>query len=140
MIALHVAEWTRCQREQYRLCGLLEQMAERLPLRELGSARAIVEILDRVHQYEEDELFPVLQAMSKQMSPLLADFKNHHRYDRTEAVALIDAIETAEIVDVQSLRSRIRGLSENIQRHVQFEQAICRALFARGGRGERAMQ
>lgn len=140
MIALHVAEWTRCQREQHRLCGLLEQTAERLPLREVGAPGGIVELLDRVHRYEEDQLFPVLQAMSRQVSPLLADFKDHHRYDQGEADALVSLLDSSDMVDVHSLAPRLKALAESIRRHVQFEQAICRALFARGDSGQRAVQ
>lgn len=140
MIAKHVAEWTRCQREQHQLCGLLRQIAERLPLREVGSSQAIIDTLAEIHRFEETKLFPALGEMSRQMSPLLDDFVSHHKHDRAEAVAIVAALDGTEIHEVTGLKARITAFAEGIRRHVQFEEAICRALFARRDAGERAMQ
>jgi hypothetical protein len=43
MIAAHVAEWTRCLREQRRLYGVLKQIADPLPFREVGSSGMIID-------------------------------------------------------------------------------------------------
>jgi len=106
MIAKHVAEWTRCQREQLRLCATLEQIAERLPLREVGGNRTVENVLIEVHRCEEAEIFPAIEAMSREVSPLFGDFRDHHSYDRTEAAALVGLLEAAEVPDVEGLRSR----------------------------------
>lgn len=136
----HVAEWTRCQREQRRLCAVLEQIAERLPLHEVGLGGSITDTLAEVHRFEESELFPAMASMSRQVAPLLEDFTSHHRHDRAEAAAIQSALDEKEIGNASDLKARIRTFAEGIRRHVQFEEAICRAMFARRDAGERAVQ
>lgn len=140
MIAKHVAEWTRCQREQQRLCSMIDQAAERLPLRDIGFGATAVKILADVHRTEETDVFPALIAISRQVSPLLQGFEEHHRFDVLEARSLSLLLDTNEIGDIDALKARLKSFAEGIRRHVQFEEAICRALFARHEQSARAVQ
>jgi hypothetical protein len=136
MISEHVARWTTLQREQYRLCDLLDHVAKGLPSKEeymrVKALLALQTILDTAHTYEETLLFPVLEQMSPQISDLLRTFRDHHRSDREEALKIVPLIAAANVTFTADSEPsvRISLFASGLRRHIQFEEAICRALFA----------
>lgn len=131
MIAQHVARWTRHHGEQRKICTLIGKMAARLPLRDIDAPQELASALAAMHEYEDGELFPILEALSPQMAPLLDTFRRHHDHDGREALAIAQSLAASDqSVDTDALGARMRALAENLMRHVEFEEAICRALFA----------
>lgn len=137
MIANYVGRWSQVQQEQLALCERIDQMALRLPLHDAGTldlfAVQLTGILDRVHTFEEQDLFPVLQAMSPQMRELLVTFRSHHVLDRAQAQLIADALSQPPSMTAGHLRDlklQLELFSEALRRHVQFEEAIAMALFA----------
>jgi len=137
MIANYVGRWSQVQQEQLSLCEKMDQMAVRLPLHDAGTldrfAGQLTGLLDRVHAFEEDDLFPVLEAMSPQMRPLLITFRSHHVRDRAQAQVIADALTLPSMMTAGGLRDlklQLESFSETLRRHVQFEEAIAMALFA----------
>jgi hypothetical protein len=137
MIADCIGQWSQRQREQYTLCDLIDGIATRLPLYgvaacQIASAKALT-ILKQAHSFEEGELFPILEEMSPHIRPLLTTFRSHHERDRASANAILDALDSISIMDsmaLRELRFQASAFSEALRRHVQFEEAICMALFA----------
>jgi hypothetical protein len=137
MIAAHVGRWSQAQREQMELCDRVERMAERLPLCDLDAAALVADeiasTLQRVHQFEEEQLFPALEAASPQMRPLLKTFRDHHRRDRLTSEAVNNAlagIASIDSLELKMLKVELLAFVEALRRHVQFEEAITMALFA----------
>lgn len=137
MIAAHVGRWSQAQREQMELCDRVERMAERLPLHDLDGpislAADIAAILKRAHEFEENQLFPALEAMSPPVRPLLMTFRDHHKRDRVSSDTVctaLDRIASIDGPDVKTLKAELFAFAEALRRHVQFEEAIAMALFA----------
>lgn len=137
MIANYVGRWSQVQQQQLSLCEQIDQMALRLPLHDAGTldrfADQLLSLLDRVQAFEEDDLFPVLEAMSPQMRSLLVTFRSHHVRDRAEAQIIADAITQPSAIMASALvelKQQLESFSESLRRHVQFEEAIALALFA----------
>lgn len=138
MIAEYVAQWTRHQRDLHRLCDFLDEFAARLPRLELSECEEAIRLLhmtlSSAHAYEETTLFPALVTMSSQVTSVLSTFRAHHREDRDEALRIATLIMDATIEDDGSA-GRDLGIClplfvRALRRNVQFEEAICRALFA----------
>jgi hypothetical protein len=148
MIAEHVAEWTRRQREQYRICETLSRTGDRLPIYDIDACRSAATTirltLTEIHSYEEEKLFPVLRTMSPQIAPLVESFVAHHAHDRIHAERIsleLEALSHGDAVDINWLKERIGLFAEGLRRHVQFEETICKALFAsRRAAAEQAVQ
>ncbi len=148
MIAEHVAEWTRRQREQYRICEALSRIGDRLPIYDIdacsSAATTIKLTLTEIHSYEEEKLFPLLRTMSPQIAPLVENFVGHHAHDRVQAARIaseLEALSCGDAPDINSLKERICLFAEGLRRHVQFEETICKALFAsRRAGAEQAVQ
>jgi len=138
MIAEYVAQWTRHQRELHRLCDFLEDLATRLIQLELSDCEEAVRLLhvtlSSAHAYEETKLLPALVMMSSQVAGVLSTFRDHHREDRDEALRIatlmMDAATQGEADAVSELGIRLPLFVRALRRNVQFEEAICRALFA----------
>lgn len=132
MIAEHVARWTWHHGQQRRFSESIHRMADRLPVYDVEAigelARGLVDIFD----YEEKALFPLLERMSPSIAPLLETYRRHHSHDRDEISAIAQCLDPADrtTVDMDVLRFRMQALAEGMMRHVEFEEAICRALFA----------
>lgn len=106
-------------------------MAARLPLRDVDAPGDLARALSVICDYEDLELFPLLEALSPHMATLLGTFRRHHRHDEREAAAVAHALSSSEQkMDVDALGERMRALAESLRRHVEFEEAICMALFA----------
>ena len=132
-----VGHWTRWQSQQIALCDVIERFSERLPVHDIEASRSmgsqIKATLDSAHTFEEKELFPALSALSSQIRPLLRDFESHHQKDRQLAAATLGILEEISRLDAAGLRElklMSAAFAEGLRRHVQFEQAICMALFA----------
>jgi hypothetical protein len=138
MIAEYVAQWTRHQRDLNRLCDFLDEFAIRLPRLELSDCEEAVRVLhmtlSSAHAYEETRLFPALTMMSSQVTDVLSTFRAHHREDRDEALGIATSIMNAATEGdndaVSELEIRLPLFARALRRNVQFEEAICRALFA----------
>jgi len=137
MIASYIGRWSQAQQEQFQLCEKIGQLAERLPLHDVKAASGLADhltaILDRVHAFEERDLFPLLDTMSPQMRPLLTTFRTHHSKDRIEAEKIAGVLTETSVLtveDLKSLKLRLESFAETLRRHVQFEEAITMALFA----------
>jgi|EndMetStandDraft_4_1072995.scaffolds.fasta_scaffold43672_3 hypothetical protein len=137
MLTELVGHWTRWHREQIELCEQIERFAERLPVHDIEARRSVVgrinATLGAAHAFEENELFPVLSTRSLQIRALLKDFESHHEKDRELAAATIGTLEDISGLDGagwKELKLLCTALAEGLRRHVQFERAICMALFA----------
>lgn len=137
MIASYVGRWSQGQLEQLQLCENIEQLSKRLPVYDVDAfdhiAGQLVTIMARLHAFEEQELFPRLEAMSPQMRPLLLTFRNHHAKDRVEAIAIAECLLNPAHLTADGLRAlklQLESFAEVLRRHVQFEEAIAMALFA----------
>lgn len=138
MIAEHIAQWTNHQKNLHRLCDLLDRFADRLPLVDVPNCQEAVRMLNRTlssaHAYEEADLFPRLGSMSSQITGVLSIFRAHHLEDRQDADALARLMMSAAEPDagaaIDQLQIRLPLFVRALRRNVQFEEAICRALFA----------
>lgn len=137
MIAVHVGRWSQAQREQMELCDRIDRVSERLPLHEPEGAGILAgdmaSTLQRVHHFEEAELFPALETLSPQVRPLLVTFRDHHARDRSFAQAIGQAllgIAAMDARDLKALKAELAAFADSLRRHVQFEEAITMALFA----------
>jgi hypothetical protein len=137
MIASYIGRWSQAQQAQFQLCEKLDQLAERLPLHDVKAASRLADhltgALDRVHSFEERDLFPLLDSMSPQMRPLLTKFRAHHSRDRIEAEEIAGLLAAPSLLTAESLKGlklRLESFAETLRRHVQFEEAITMALFA----------
>jgi hypothetical protein len=137
MIASYVGRWSQAQSDQLELCANVEVIAGRLPCRDadafLSLAVQLTAVMSRVRAFEEDELFPVLEAMSGQVRPLLVTFRSHHHRDKELATEICRALCGASVMDAQELRHLkvlLGSFAEAVRRHVEFEEAIALALFA----------
>lgn len=137
MIASYVGRWSQAQLEQLQLCEHIDQISRRLPVHDVEAfdqiASRLDAVLSRLHGFEEEELFPMLEAMSPPMRPLLITFRSHHARDRMEANALIRCLRDPSQLTADGLRVlklQLEAFTEALRRHVQFEEAIAMALFA----------
>ena len=107
-------------------------MADRLPVYDVEAIGELARSLADIYDYEEKELFPLLERMSPQIAPLLGTYRRHHAHDRQEIGAIARCLDPADRVtaDMNVLRLRMQAFAEGMLRHVEFEEAICRALFA----------
>jgi len=148
MIAEHVGAWTRLQREQTQLCDLIERIGDRLPLYDVEAchlaALRIGETLTSAHDFEENQLFPVLMSLAPDIVPLLETFRVHHDRDRAQSAVLrwrLEKLPGQSGDEIKTLKIELAAFAEALRRHVQFEEAICRALFAsRQTQARRAIQ
>lgn len=136
MIANYVGRWTQAQQDQFRLCEEIDQIADRLPLHDVDAFATLTgrmkAVLDHAQSFEERELFPLLEAMSPQMRPLLITFRSHHASDRRTEQSIADAlvVPAPDAAQLENLKIRMASFAEVLRRHVQFEEAIATALFA----------
>ena len=118
-------------------------MADRLPVYDVEAIGELARGLADIYDHEEKELFPLLGRMSPHIAPLLDIYRRHHSHDRDEIGAIARCLDPANRVtaDMDVLRFRMQALAEGMMRHVEFEEAICRALFAsKANAGQRSVQ
>lgn len=131
MELLPAAVMKRAHHEKLRLCEALEELADSLPgqvdrLRCIGIASTLVPLLRRVHQYEEEIIYPAYEAtVGSSAGQTSSRLRAEHLEDQcfadevTEVLMAIghgEAIENAEVVGFM-----LRGLFETMRRHIAFE-------------------
>ena len=137
MIAIYLGRWAQAQRDQFELCAQLELIADRLPLHDVRTVQSLalqmIAVMNRVHTFEEDELFPVLEAMSPQIRSLLITFRTHHHRDRAmlgEIASTLSEVSDMGPNALKHLKVQLSAFAEVLRRHAEFEEAIGMALFA----------
>lgn len=137
MIATYVGRWSKTHDDQLDLCARMEVLANRLPIHDVDALDEFALRLDtsicRIHAFEENDLFPLLESMSSQIRPLLVTFRTHHYKDRELAHDICQALQKASSMDQEALTNlkvRLGTFAEALRRHVEFEGAIALALFA----------
>ncbi|ADV15057.1 MULTISPECIES: hemerythrin domain-containing protein [Mesorhizobium] len=122
----------RAHREKLQLCDALERMAGALPgvdrLECLGAANAIVPLLRNIDQYEETVIFPAYEDAVVSSNANLASTRRlraEHMEDECvggEVTEILLAIGHGEAVEnPEALGFMLRGLFENLRRHIVFE-------------------
>jgi hypothetical protein len=137
VIAHYIGRWSQAQLDQLKLCEEIELLADKLPLHDVAAfgdlAARLDGVLDRVQTFEEQDLFPILEAMSPHIRSLLVTFRSHHARDReaARAVAAMLNLSTEHTArDLRDIKACLTSFAELVRRHVQFEEAITMALFA----------
>lgn len=137
VIAHYIGRWSQAQLDQLKLCEEIDLLADKLPLHDIAAfgdlALRMDAVLDRVHAFEEQDLFPMLEAMSPHIRPLLVTFRSHHARDRETAraiVAMLNLSTEHTARDLRDIKTNLTSFAELVRRHVQFEEAITMALFA----------
>ena len=132
-----VADWVQILEDymnlQLVLCSKLESIADSLPvLSETNSAyeasQSLVTLLRTVHKFEEGTVFPQLQkhvAARKDLDVTINRLKNEHVGDEDFAedvsAALTKYLYKQDHQQAESLGWMLRGLFENLRRHIAFE-------------------
>jgi hypothetical protein len=143
---VHIAEtWRRNLAAQVELCGLLEALADALPDKidvqsGLNLARTIYPTIRRIHVFEEETVFPFLFVVSGSAADLAGSLERL-RYEHMEDESLAEEIHDAitELVagnrgsHASMLAYMLRGLFENLSRHVAFEREHLLPLVMIGG-------
>lgn len=136
------AAWQRNLDMQKQLCAALESLADALPdqidpQQCLHLARSIYPLLHRAHEFEESILFPFLAAAQSAPDSLPATLERlrfEHMEDESYAQEIFDALtsyvggHSAEMA--VTLSYMLRGLFDNLNRHIAFESEHLLPLFA----------
>jgi hypothetical protein len=125
--------WARNLDAQQSLCQSLETLADALPgqfdsQQGLYLARGIYPMLRRIHEFEEDVLFPILvdwRPVVTTMPASLERLRFEHMEDESFAQEIFEAL--TEYVSAPATEKAVtvaymlRGLFENLARHIAFE-------------------
>lgn len=126
-------EMTNAHHSKLRLCEALEEIADRLPgdvdrFRCLEIASALVPLLRRCHEYEEEVVYPAFEAAHAHANGSLATIsrlKAEHVEDECAAQDLSEillAIGHGEaIANPEAVGFMLRAFFEAVRRHVAFE-------------------
>lgn len=133
--------------EQLALCARLEEVADDLPEVAdtqmcLHLARRVLPLVKRAHEYEENTLFPLLQAAEAKGGPL-AQTIERLRYEHWEDEAYADEVSDGLISFVtdrassnpETLAYMLRGFFEGLRRHIAFEREYIVPILARAADG-----
>jgi iron-sulfur cluster repair protein YtfE (RIC family) len=128
-------EWLKkAHMEQLTLCTALEEIADSLPANVsrqkcIYAAKALVPLINGVHQYEETVLFPLLvtqAAAEPDLGETIARLKFEHVEDECFAEELTDTLMRLGSgdagVNAEATGYMLRGFFESIRRHIAFEQ------------------
>lgn len=119
--------------QQQMLCAKLESIADSLPTlldpaSALETSQKMVSLLKHIHNFEEKNLFPLLlkHATSFEfIEETIQRLKNEHLGDEDfsedVSAALLTYITQRNRPQAESLSWMLRGVFENIRRHVAFE-------------------
>ena len=123
------------------LCTALERIADKLPdeadmLICRYVAKSITSVVRRAHEFEENELFPALQAALPGNSLLqesLVKLSAEHTEDLSFAEEIEDVLTTfaddPHRVNAETLGYMLRGFFESLRRHVAFEREMLLPLL-----------
>lgn len=127
--------------EQEKFCARLEAVADLLPDGADRSdclllAQNVVPLVKRAHEFEENELFPVLmqeEGVSAEMRASLERLRFEHMGDEDYAAEISNALRQfvteRERFNVDSLAWMLRGFFEGLRRHIAFERAYVLSLI-----------
>lgn len=126
--------WLRAQAEQLSLCRELEDIADSLPSsinrqKCILAARALGPLIASVHRYEEEVIFPALEAEStnsQAMAMTISRLKFEHFADECFAEELAERLlhlgEGDQGINMEATGYMLRGFFEGLRRHIAFEQ------------------
>lgn len=127
-------DWLRKAHEaQLTLCAALEDIADSLPANVdrqecIDAALSLVPLVNGVHRYEEDALFPRLEGLragDRQLAEAIARLKFEHVEDECFAEELTDTLTRLGSgdgsVNAETAGYMLRGFFESIRRHIAFE-------------------
>ena len=119
--------------EQLALCKSLEDIADSLPddvdiQKCLNTARSLYPAVKSAHDFEENELFPVLGELRKQDEALKSSLERL-RYEHWEdesfsqelTEVLMDWAKGENARNAEATGYMLRGFFEGIRRHIAFE-------------------
>lgn len=124
----------RAHDAQLTLCEALEEIADSLPANVnrqkcIYAAKSLVPLVNGVHRYEEEALFPLLErkgAGDREMTDAIARLKFEHVEDECFAEELTDTLTRLGSgdgsVNAEAAGYMLRGFFESIRRHIAFEQ------------------
>ncbi|MEO0546932.1 MAG: hemerythrin domain-containing protein [Pseudomonadota bacterium] len=130
------AELSKCHQAQAALCDLLESIADDIPedpkavdrQRCLAAARKIFPTVKKAHDFEEQRLFPLLEALngpSESLTKSLERLRFEHWEDESFAEevteSLIEFGRGEGSMDGEKLGYMLRGFFEGLRRHMAFE-------------------
>ena len=124
----------RAHDAQLALCEALEEIADSLPANVnrqkcLHAAKSLIPLINGIHRYEEDTLFPLLEkAPTRDAARIeaIARLKFEHVEDECFAEELTDTLTRLGsgdgTVNAEAAGYMLRGFFESIRRHIAFEQ------------------
>lgn len=128
-------DWLRKAHDaQLTLCATLEDIADSLPANVdrqecIHAAKSLLPLINGIHRYEEDALFPLLEdpeADDRQLAKAIARLKFEHVEDECFAEELADTLTRLGSgdgsVNAEAAGYMLRGFFESIRRHIAFEQ------------------
>lgn len=118
--------------EALRFCDLLEEVADTLPDRVdrfkcLTIAAALSPLLDSVHQFEEEVVFPIYAARcgESDSSASLRRLSSEHVADECFADELTEVLLSighgTPVQNPETVGFMLRGFFESMRRHIAFE-------------------
>ena len=128
---------------QLALCEALEEIADSLPANAdrqtcANAARSLLPLMNEIHRYEEETLFPMLESRSigdRELADAILRLKGEHVEDACYAEELTDTLTRLgsgdEPMNAEAAGYMLRGFFESIRRHIAFEQQF---ILSGGGR------
>ncbi|OJU85095.1 MAG: hypothetical protein BGO06_23205 [Shinella sp. 65-6] len=119
---------------QLTLCTALEEIADSLPAninrqKCIYAAKSLIPLINGIHRYEEEALFPMLQTTgsgNQELADAIARLKFEHVEDECFAEELTDTLPRLGsgdgTVNAEAAGYMLRGFFESIRRHIAFEQ------------------
>ncbi len=129
-------------REQLSLCDSLEQIADSLPddvdrTQCISVAKALPPLIKRIHEFEENTLFPWLEGQLPEREGLhetLNRLKFEHVEDECFAEELLDLLHQlangGKPSNPEAAGYMLRGFFESVRRHIAFEREHLMGLVA----------
>lgn len=128
-------EWLKKAHDaQLTLCTALEEIADSLPAninrqKCMYAAKSLIPLVNGVHRYEEEALFPLLESLRAhdgELAGAIARLKFEHVEDECFAEELTDTLKRLgsgdATVNAEAAGYMLRGFFESIRRHIAFEQ------------------
>ena len=128
-------DWLRKAHDaQLTLCTALEEIADSLPAninrqKCIYAAKSLIPLINGIHRYEEDTLFPLLEQARADDSTrveAIARLKFEHVEDECFAEELTDTLNRLgrgdATVNAEAAGYMLRGFFESLRRHIAFEQ------------------
>jgi hemerythrin-like domain-containing protein len=119
---------------QLTLCAALEEIADSLPAsvsrqKCIYAAKSLIPLVNGVHRYEEEALFPLLEskgAGDPELTVSITRLKFEHVEDECFAEELTDTLTRLgsgdDTVNAEAAGYMLRGFFGAIRRHIAFEQ------------------